>query len=415
MKVLWLSVTPAMYDEQKLGGWIAALECIVQEQLKNYIELGIAFEYDTKKFKEIKNGITYYPINNRTSLVNGLKNKYSIENRWSGIKPQIIKAVEDFKPDIIHCFGSEWTYGAIGDYTRTPVVIHMQGFMNIYNLSSNLAYPLTERLRVHKYSPMAFLKFHLSKIRIANENEFEKKIMRKTKYFMGRTEWDKNIVHFFSPNAKYFYCPEALRNEIYNTEKTWQYEEDDMLRLITVTQANSLKGNEMILRTAKVLKEFGVKFNWRVAGRKEAFYEFEKKIGVYHQDVHIELLGMINATQIVNELSSARFYIHPAIIDNSPNSLCEAQIIGCPVIAANVGGIPSLVEEGETGFLYPYNEPYALAFLIMKLMHDREKLNYISENEIHVSRKRHDPNTISTTLMNIYNDIINEAKDTCKR
>ena len=217
-------------------------------------------------------------------------------------------------------------------------------------------------------------------------------------------------MHFFSPNAKYYYCPEALRREIYNAEKTWKYEDNKTLRLITVTQANSLKGNEMILRTAKILKEFGVEFTWRVAGRKEAFCEFEKKIGIYHQDVNVQLLGMINTTQIINELSSARFYVHPAIIDNSPNSLCEAQIIGCPVIATNVGGIPQLVEEGTTGFLYPYNEPYALAFLIMNLMHDREKLDYISSNEIQVSRKRHNPDTISTTLINIYSDIINEAK-----
>ena len=46
---------------------------------------------------------------------------------------------------------------------------------------------------------------------------------------------------------------------------------------------------------------------------------------------------MIDSEQVAQELSSSRVYIHPAIIDNSPNSLCEAQIVGCPVIAANVG------------------------------------------------------------------------------
>ena len=115
---------------------------------------------------------------------------------------------------------------------------------------------------------------------------------------------------------------------------------------------------------------------------------------------------MIDSEQVAQELSSSRVYIHPAIIDNSPNSLCEAQIVGCPVIAANVGGISSLVSHNQTGILYPYNEPHTLAFNIMELCQDEEKLQQLSKTERKLALQRHDPDAIFKNLINIYNKII---------
>ena len=99
-------------------------------------------------------------------------------------------------------------------------------------------------------------------------------------------------------------------------------------------------------------------------------------------------------------------YIHPAIIDNSPNSLCEAQVIGCPVIAANVGGIASLVDDGKTGILYPYNEPHMLAFKIMELGQNRELLKFLSENEIKTAIERHNPEDIYLYLYSVYKNVL---------
>ena len=117
---------------------------------------------------------------------------------------------------------------------------------------------------------------------------------------------------------------------------------------------------------------------------------------------------MIGPQDIANELASAHMYVHPAIIDNSPNSLCEAQIIGCPVIATNVGGIPQLVKDGETGILYPYNEPHTLAFKIMDLFKEPEKMIQISQNEITLARERHDPGKLADTIREIYLTCIND-------
>ena len=408
MRVLWFSATPSLFEEKKSGGWIASLETAIRKYGKD-IELGIAFEYSANAQKKKSGIVTYYPMTIKKGFIDKIKSKGNPNAKWIYLQEKSFKVIEDFKPDIIQVFGSEWPYGALTQEINIPLVVHMQGFLNVYNTSESLAYRIFDDLAYHKYGPNAILNGIMTKKKRRNQNDFEKMIMKSNYYFFGRTNWDEHIVKYYSPNAKYFYCPEALRPAIYDSAVRWQYNSSPKMKIITISQAGILKGNEMILRTAKLLKEdFGFDFEWRVAGNPEAFSRFEKKVGVRHQDVNIQLLGMIDAETIAKELSQAHIYVHPAIIDNSPNSLCEAQVIGCPVVSANVGGIPQLVTDGETGILYPYNEPHTLAFIIMDLYGDKHKLSYLSQNEQKTACKRHDPSLIVDHITKCYTEIIRD-------
>ena len=405
MKVLWFSVTPSLYDEKIYGGWIASLERIIHEY-KN-IELAIAFEYESDEFKKTKNNTTYYPINIKKSIKDKIMEKYIKDYEWDRLKPKLIEIINDFQPDIIQCFGSEWPFGRIAEYTNIPVIIHMQGFCNIYNSCCDIAYSKVEWIRCNLLNPKSILSSLVNDKKKQFDNYAERYLMSINKYFMGRTEWDRNIVKNYSPMAKYYYCSEALRPEIYNSNIIWKYKDRNIKHLVTITQAGILKGNEMILRTAKILKdEFNYQFIWEVAGNINAFKIAEKKTGISHKSYNIKLLGMISANDVANKLATSDVYIHPAIIDNSPNSLCEAQVIGCPVIATNVGGIPGLVNDGISGLLYPYNEPHTLAFKIMNLCNNPDVMKKISYNERDIALERHNPEIIRNTLSNIYKDIL---------
>ena len=121
--------------------------------------------------------------------------------------------------------------------------------------------------------------------------------------------------------------------------------------------------------------------------------------------MNVEPIGYIDDPAIIEELSKADFFIHPSIIDNSPHTVCEAQLIGCPVISSNVGGLPQLVSDGETGWLYPYNEPHTLAFLIGNLRGNKDLLEEVSHRETEIALKRHDPKRITGELIEVYERI----------
>lgn len=406
MRVLWFSLTPSLYDEKLYGGWVASLERLIKSQC-NDIELGIAFEHNDRCFKKYKNGTTYYPICKSTSIKEKLDVLFNFNAIWRLLKPHCLKVIKDFKPDIIHCFGSEWPFALVAEDIKIPVVVHMQGFINIYRLSSSMCVRLSDFYKFYHYNPFKMFHYWYRSKKDDASDIREQKIMKVNHYFMGRTDWDKNIVKYYSPGSQYYYCPEAIRPEIFHSSKIWNFKSRKKMRLITISSASSLKGNDLILRTAKLLKQFNFDFEWRVSGSKDTFNLFESILGVRHEDLNIILLGYINSEQIINELSEADAYVHTAIIDNSPNSLCEAQLIGCPVISTNVGGIPQLVDNGNTGILYPFNEPHTLAFILMNVFGDKELMEKLSVNEFKVSHERHDELKIVKRLCSIYNDIIN--------
>ena len=112
MKVLWFAMTSACYDVQNTGSWIEALEKIFKKNLPE-VELGIAFEHQDDIFKVERNGVTYYPIH--------IKRTASPKKNFELLRPHYLKAVEDFHPDIVHCFGTErWHYGLIAKEFNIP-------------------------------------------------------------------------------------------------------------------------------------------------------------------------------------------------------------------------------------------------------------------------------------------------------
>ena len=139
IKVLWFSINSSLYtslDGVKAGhgGWIGSLEHIIREH--DDIQLAIAFEHKDGCFKSEQNGITYYPMQTINSKMKSLMRHYNVMEEEKQVIPACLKVIEDYKPDVIHIFGSEWCFGLLKQYTKIPIVIHIQGSIPPYLNSS---------------------------------------------------------------------------------------------------------------------------------------------------------------------------------------------------------------------------------------------------------------------------------------
>ena len=410
MRVLWFSCTPSCYDVKINGGWVEALERIVRQYLPD-IELGVVFEHNDCKFKEIKNGVTYYPLNVKWSLKERFFNKFTptAKKSFLKLKPLYLRAVEDFKPDIIQCFGTElWHYSLLQKEISIPFVIHIMGFWHAIQMADD-TFTFNKYNTVKSWNFIKNLRLNKNLLDSHEHLALERMSMECCRYYMGRTTWDKDIVNYCSDKSKYYYCPEAIRASIFNSSLKWKYIEDETIRLITISNAGKLKGNEIILKTAWILKNhFNKKVDWKYTTTEERILKYENKTGIKCKEVGINLIGRLTSSEIPNALCSAQIFVHPSIIENSSNAVCEAQLLGVPIIASNVGGMPQIIEHGVTGLLYPYNEPYALAVQILNLHNNEVTLNELSNNSYKVAHQRHDPETISRILNDIYCDIIDD-------
>lgn len=409
MRVLWFAVTSSMYENKTNshngGGWISSLEAIVRS-VKD-IELGVAFEHTDPIFKEEIDDVTYYPINAWTSVWSRLAKKVQVTSEEKYIIPKCMEVIEDFKPDVIHVFGSEWCFGLIAKHTQIPVVIHMQGSLpSYYNARFPVGVSLLNVMLSSDTSLLRKLIIWRNDLFFKKKAEREEEILRLCKNFMGRTHWDKSIVNVYNSQANYYFCNEALRESFIGANTHWHFSESEKIIIVSTLSGPLYKGIDVVLKTAKLLKEnTAYDFEWRIYGSSDCkFYENQYKI--FATEVGVKMMGVVSQEVLLNGLLEASFYVHPSYIDNSPNSVCEAQILGVPVVCTNVGGVSSLVEEGKTGFLVPANDPIKIADMIISKYNNKSLLNEISKNEIETAKKRHNPESIKNDLVMTYKSLM---------
>jgi glycosyltransferase involved in cell wall biosynthesis len=87
-----------------------------------------------------------------------------------------------------------------------------------------------------------------------------------------------------------------------------------------------------------------------------------------HLSASLQFLG--ERSDVPDLLAALDILMMSSYSESFPNAILEAMSMGKPVIATNVGGIPELVEEGETGFLVPPRDPMAIADRALSLCRD---------------------------------------------
>jgi glycosyltransferase involved in cell wall biosynthesis/peptidoglycan/xylan/chitin deacetylase (PgdA/CDA1 family) len=101
---------------------------------------------------------------------------------------------------------------------------------------------------------------------------------------------------------------------------------------------------------------------------RESLVALTKRLGVENR---FSFLGHRDDVPAV--LTQADVFVLPSRSEAFPNSVIEAMASGLPVVASNVGGIPELVAEGQTGHLVPPGNPGALAGALNGLLDDPER------------------------------------------
>lgn len=235
----------------------------------------------------------------------------------------------------------------------------------------------------------------------------EERILSTCQNYFGRTEWDKVVIEQYHPGANYFYCSEILRDTFYDSIGRWKQSSKTRITIVSLISTPIYKGQDLILKTAKLLKG-RLDFQWKVIGVPSEHMKFwERQTGIQCDHVNVVALGSISdADKLKEKLLSADIYFHPSYIENSPNSLCEAQILGMPCLATVVGGVSSLVQHGETGILVPANDPYMAAHQIQRVAHDSSLAYNLGHNASKIASMRHNRDAILNDCIHAYQTIL---------
>lgn len=425
MRVLWLTNTMSGYcplnnsSESQYyngGGWISAAETEIIKN--NDIQLAIGFLMDNQPFKAIQHDICYYPIPHlHHSIWYKPINLYDMlccndwrheKKRWSYFKQKFQTIINDFHPDVIHVWGSESYMGLVSFISEVPVCLHIQGILNPCWNAFLPPFISWAEMGGRWWQLGKQLSLKIKKIGW-NESCFrETAILRHINYYFGRTEWDYRITKIFNHDAQYFTVNEMLRAPFYHHEV--QRCLPNKLTIVSTISSPLYKGFDLLLKTAKLIKEYyDIEFEWKVYGNVDPRI-IEKRFGMHHEEVNIELLGVATADELKAAVLNATLYFHPSYIDNSPNSVCEAQMLGLPVVATNVGGVSSIVRDHVDGFLVPANDPYQSAFHIIELYTNCQMNVSMGLRGQERAMKRHDKKQIMDAIFKAYECILRGKK-----
>ena len=409
MKILWFTNTPSLaedYLNNKLmnGGFIKSLEKIIQDK----VDLSIVF-YHNEELQPFKYGKTsYFPIyQNSNSLLYKIKTRMLNQIEPNNDIKKFIKIIEEVKPDLIHIHGTEGPFGLFQKFSSIPTVVSIQGNISVYELKFFSGIPL---LDVFKYSSLKSRLFFTGNlnyfIRFKKQALREKIIFKITKNIIGRTYWDRRITKVLSPNAKYFHNDEVLKEVFY--EGMWQNKLESTLKLFTTNAPAIYKGIETLIYCAHLLDKNNINFNWKVAGINinDDLINIAIKAAKIKLSKNIEFLGRVDDDKLKESILNCNIYISVSHIENSPNSLCEALILGTPCIATNAGGTSNFIEDGKNGILVQDGDPYSMAGAIIDLKEDYALAINYAINARKKALVRHDKNTIANDLLKIYHDVL---------
>lgn len=106
-------------------------------------------------------------------------------------------------------------------------------------------------------------------------------------------------------------------------------------------------------------------------------------------NIEIIVVPYINDLQeVARYYQAADLYIHASRADTFPTVVLEALACGTPVIATGVGGTSEQIKEGETGFITPPADPFAMANSVLYLLKEDELRNRLSIGAALDAKKR---------------------------
>ncbi len=412
MKVLWIvnMLLPAAAEHLGVhtgssGTWMIDISEKLAESTD--VDLAVACVHG-KEFKKFEyENITWYLLpGTGRNMLNYTK---SYESIWKNIN-------EEFKPDIVHIHGTEYSHGLsfMRACPNVKSVISIQGIISRIKDVDFAGLPIStyifnrtlrQNLRLNGEIEMHFLH---------NKNaKCEQEMLKRAKFINGVNTWDISLCKSINPQLKAFKLEYNLRDELYNSPK-WSISQMKRHTIFTNPGGTPLKGLHQLLMAVSILKKDFPDVLVKVPGMgkdgklvvNSAYSKYISKL-IKKLDIekNVEFLGRQTGAQMCENMLSANVTVIPSAIEGTSLILREAMYLGCPCIASFRGGMADFISDKEDGFLYDYQEYPYLATRIAELFNDDALAESFSVKGIQKTEKAHDREKNINDYIKMYDEI----------
>lgn len=414
MKILWLTNVLPHFLAKKINettinnlGWLDYSAEMLTE--KKDVELTIIFPSEKKLIGAVdKINYQSFPMEYRLQRNDAVLTEI--------FKDLLIK----IQPDVIHIYGTEYYHTvAMAKASKmlnmdSKTIISIQGLVSVY--AHHFAAGLSDEI-MKKYTFRDFIKHENiteQKNAFVTRGMAEVEALQIIDNVIGRTEWDKACTYQINPKRKYYFCNETLRKPFY--DGIWSEEMCEKHSMFVSQSSYSIKALHQVIEALPyVLRDFpdakvyvtGVDILKRKWYRINSYHAYlRKRISQLNLQDKIIFLGSLNADEMKAYFIKCNVFLMPSSVENSPNSLGEAMILGVPSVVADVGGISSVFTHEKDGFLYPFDAPYMLAHYICRIFSEPQTVGAFTEASRKHASHTHDPKKNADDLYDIYHSLL---------
>lgn len=180
-----------------------------------------------------------------------------------------------------------------------------------------------------------------------------------------------HLKHKISVNKNILPVNEILMKAEQNTHN------QNLVRFVSVGRFDRPKAYPRLINVLKKLYQEGYKFHWTIIGDGNEFSEVKNMIDDSGLNDYIELKGGMSNPFV--EMKKADVFALLSEYEGLPNTIYEALILKLPVLATDVGGIPTQIRNGIDGWIIPNNEINIHNFIIY-LLNNKAEIDNIKRN-----------------------------------
>lgn len=425
MRVLWVcNIMPPVIG-QYLGkecsvkeGWISGILMRLAKE-KEDVELAISYPVAEVSEEEKREAVIE---NNKKVTCYGFVEDTVHPETYGGesLEKRLKDILEDFQPEVVHIFGTEYGHAlaAAKAFNRPErTLVGLQGVISECAKEYMADLPLEVQTKVSFRDWLKKDSMRMQQEKFFVRGQREQEVLKLCGNVTGRTAFDKAAAKKMNPDVKYFFMNETMRGEFY--EGKWSYGACEKHRIFFSQADYPLKGFHYLLQALSYIKEKYPDVTVAVAGNSLVNYETLKdkiKISAYGKYLRkfikelgmedkITFLGKLSADEMKQQYLKCHTFVCASSLENSPNSVGEAMLLGTPVVASYTGGIPSMLEHEKEGILFEKGNPKALAEAVLRTWESYPTVNTITENARVRARKTHDGDENYRTLLDIYQQI----------
>lgn len=324
----------------------------------------------------------------------------------------------DFQPDVIHSWGVEYHHALalVNAAEKEGMLPHMAA--SIQGLCSRIAPHYSDGLPASALRSRTIRDIMRHDSILAQQKQYtqrgelEIEALGKLGHVIGRTEWDRKNALEINPNVQYHHCDETLRDVFYTDQ--WAYSRCRKHRIFASSCSYPVKGFHILLEALTIVRqqypdtEIAVTGRSFLAGdikslaRQNGYEKYLRHLVKRNRlDGAVHFLGHLSAQDMKQAYLDANVFVLSSTMENSPNALGEAMLLGLPCVAADVGGMTSLMGE-EEGILCAPVDPESMARGICRVFEMADQAETMGMAARNRARKTHDPEKNLKDLMDIY-------------